>query len=96
MKENQGFQWTPEVEADFQSLTEALCTAPILPYPQPRESFVHDKDTSNIGIGGVLPQVQDGQERVTAYYTKTKQGRGNLLCHLSGTTCHREDPGTFP
>jgi hypothetical protein len=30
-----------------------------------------DKGTSNVRIGGVLSQVQDGQERVIAYYSKT-------------------------
>jgi hypothetical protein len=50
MKEKQAFQWTPEVEATFQTLKEALCTAPILAYQQPRERFVVDTDTSNIGL----------------------------------------------
>jgi hypothetical protein len=70
-EEKQAFRWTPEVEAAFQTLKEALCTAPTLAYLQPREKFVINTDTSNIGIGGVLSQVQDGQERVTAYYSKT-------------------------
>jgi hypothetical protein len=34
-EEKQAFQWTPEVEAAFQTLKEALCTAPILTYLQP-------------------------------------------------------------
>jgi hypothetical protein len=29
MEEKQAFQWTPEVEATFQTLKEALCTTPI-------------------------------------------------------------------
>jgi hypothetical protein len=49
-EEKQAFQWTPEVEAAFQTLKEALCTA----YLQPREKFVVDTDASNIGIVGVL------------------------------------------
>jgi hypothetical protein len=49
----------------------ALCTAPILAYPQPGERFIVDTDASNVGIGGVLSQVQNGQERVIAYYSKT-------------------------
>jgi hypothetical protein len=28
-------------------------------------------DASNVGIGGVLSEVQGGQERVIAYYSKT-------------------------
>jgi hypothetical protein len=30
-----------------------------------------DTDASNVGIGGVLSQVQDWQKRVIAYYSKT-------------------------
>jgi hypothetical protein len=64
-------QWTPEAEAPFQILKEALCAAPILAYPKPGEMFIVDTDTSNIGIGGGLSQVQEGQEWVIAYYSKT-------------------------
>jgi hypothetical protein len=39
--------------------TEAMCTVPIYAYPQPRERFIVDTDASNVGIGGVLSQVQD-------------------------------------
>jgi hypothetical protein len=73
--EKQAFQWTPEVEITFQTLKEALCTAPILGYPQPREKFVFDIDTSNIRIDGVLCRVQDRHEQVRAYYSQdTEQG----------------------
>jgi hypothetical protein len=65
-EQKQVFQWTPEVETAFQTLTGALCSAPILAYPQPGERFIVDTDASNFGIG-VLSQMQDGQERVIAY-----------------------------
>jgi hypothetical protein len=41
-EEKQAFQRTPEVEAAFQTLRDALCTTPILVYPQPGERFVVD------------------------------------------------------
>jgi hypothetical protein len=59
------------VEAAFQTLEEALCTAPVLAYSQPRERLVLDTDASNIEIGEVLSQIEDGQERVMTYYCKT-------------------------
>jgi hypothetical protein len=71
MEEKQTFQWTPEVEAAFQTLKGALCAAPILAYPQLGERFIVDTDASNFGIGGVLSQIQNGQECVIAYYSKT-------------------------
>jgi hypothetical protein len=50
-----------EVEAAFQTLKEALSTAPVLSYLQPVERFV-DTDASNVGIGGILSEVQDRRE----------------------------------
>jgi hypothetical protein len=32
-EQKQFFQWTPEVEAVFQTLKGALCSAPVLAYP---------------------------------------------------------------
>jgi hypothetical protein len=37
IEQKQSFQWTPEVEAAFHTLKEALCAAPILAYLQPGE-----------------------------------------------------------
>jgi hypothetical protein len=53
-EQKQAFQWTPEVEAAFQTLKGALCAAPIHAYPKPGERFIVDTDASNFGIGGVL------------------------------------------
>jgi hypothetical protein len=56
-EKKQALQWMPEVEAAFQTLKEALCTAPILAYPQPRERFITETDVHNVGIGEPLYQV---------------------------------------
>jgi hypothetical protein len=40
----------------------ALCNTPVLGYPQSGEKFIIDSDASNVGIGGVYSQVQDGRE----------------------------------
>jgi translation elongation factor EF-1alpha len=63
--EKQAFQQTPEVEIAFQTLKESLCTTPLLAYPQSRERFVVYKHASNVGIGKVLSQIQDGHEPTT-------------------------------
>jgi hypothetical protein len=68
-EEKQAFQWTAELKAAFRTLKESLCTALIFAYRQPVEWFVVDTDSSDVGIGGVLSQVQDGQEQVV-YYSK--------------------------
>jgi hypothetical protein len=66
MEEMQALQRTPEVGAAFQTLKEALYTTSILAYLQPGEKYA-----SNVGMGGILSQVQDVQERVIACYSKT-------------------------
>ena len=44
-----------------------LTSAPILAYPKPQDPFILHTDAYDQAIGGVLSQVQDGQERVIAY-----------------------------
>ena len=62
---------TPEMEKVFHQLNVLLTEAPILAYPQfdSDHPFILDTDWSqgNSAIGGVLSQVQDGQERVICY-----------------------------
>jgi len=65
------FEWSADTETAFQTLKEALCTAPVLGYPRPGERFIIDTDASNVGIVGVLSQGRDGGERVIAYFSKT-------------------------
>jgi len=49
-----------------------------LAYPTQTDKFVIDVDSSNVGTGAVLSQIQNGQEKVIAYYSKcfSKQERG--------------------
>jgi hypothetical protein len=70
-EEKRTFEWATEAETAFQALKEALCTTHVVGYPRPGEKFIVDTDASNVGIGGVLSQVQDGSERVVAYFSKT-------------------------
>ena len=77
------FEWSTETETAFQALKEALCTAPVLGYLRPGEKFIIDTDASNVGIGGVLSQVQDGSEWVIVYFSKTlsKAERNYCVTH---------------
>ena len=63
------FNWTAECEAAFKRLKNALCSSPILSYPQSSGMFILDTDASNIGIGAVLSQVQDKEEKVIEYFS---------------------------
>jgi hypothetical protein len=79
-EEKQTFWWLPKMEAAFQSLNEAVCTAPVLGHPQPGEKFNAYLDMGNVGISGVLSQMKDGQERITAYYSTTLNRTKRKYC----------------
>jgi hypothetical protein len=61
------FQWTETCQNAFDTLKHALTTSPILAYPREDCQYILDTDASDVGIGAVLSQVQDGEERVIAY-----------------------------
>lgn len=64
------FKWTEPCNAAFQSLKDALVSAPVLGYPDFSQDFILDTDACLDGSGAVLSQVLDGQERVIAYASK--------------------------
>ena len=70
-QKNRQFEWTDECETAFLTLKRLLTTAPILSYPSRDDMFVLDTDASAFGVGAVLSQIQDGQEKVIAYGSKT-------------------------
>ena len=65
------FRWGRAQEKAMSTMQELLTSAPILGYPLPVGKFILDTDASNIGLGAVLSQEQEGQERVIAYASKT-------------------------
>ncbi|GBM21343.1 Retrovirus-related Pol polyprotein from transposon 412 [Araneus ventricosus] len=65
------FNWTDECEKSFNSLKQALTSAPILTYPRIDKDVILDTDASNEGIGAVLSQNIKNEERVIAYFSKS-------------------------
>jgi hypothetical protein len=65
------WDWTEECEHAFHHLKHLLTTAPVLAYPQFDRQFILDTDASQEGIGAVLSQNIEGQERVNAYASRT-------------------------
>jgi len=47
-----------------------ISSSPILIFPKEDRQFILDTDASNHGIDAVLSQVQEGKEKVIAYYSK--------------------------
>ncbi|MES9884745.1 MAG: reverse transcriptase domain-containing protein [Sedimenticola sp.] len=64
------FVWTDACSEAFDTLREALITAPVLSYPSTRSNFILDTDASGVGVGAVLSQSDGGIERVVAYYSR--------------------------
>ena len=66
------FEWTIEHQEAFDALKEALCTAPVLGYPNFTREFILETDASLKGLGAVLSQQQkDGSVRVIAYASRS-------------------------
>lgn len=61
------FVWENEHDDAFLTLKEALLKPPILALPNKEDPFVLDTDASECAIGGVLSQIQGGEERVVCY-----------------------------
>ena len=64
------FYWDEQCQNAFETIKQSLLTAPILGYPDPNLAYILDTDASLEGIGAVLSQVQDDQERVISYYSR--------------------------
>lgn len=75
LKKNSVFVWTPDKEASFQSLKEALVTTLVLALPNFNKQFVNETDASDKGIGAVL--MQDGHP--LAYLSKSLGPRNQVL-----------------
>ena len=67
IKKNARFQCTETCQAAFNKLKCLLTTAPVLGYPLYQGNMILDTDASDVGIGAVLSQVQQGTEWVLAY-----------------------------
>ena len=74
------FEWTAETDSAFNTLKEKLIQTPVLGYPLPQEPFILDTDASNYATGAVLSQIQDGKERVIAYYSRSMNSAEKQYC----------------
>ena len=63
--------WGNEQQTAFDALKACLLRAPILGFPTEKDRFVLDTDASLFAIGGVLSQIQNEEEVVIAYASRS-------------------------
>lgn len=73
-------EWTEEADQAFRNLKQRLIQAPVLGYPDPTLPYLLDIDASQEAVGAVLSQVQEGKERVVAFFSKTLMGSERNYC----------------
>jgi len=74
------FIWSSDCQLAFKKLIQLLTTAPVLAFPRPDLEYLLDTDASDFGLGGVLSQVQNGQECVIAYYSHSLRESQQKYC----------------
>jgi predicted aspartyl protease len=74
------FVWNAACQAAFEALKTSLTTSPILSMPADEGEYRLDTDASNVSIGAVLSQIQNGTERVIAYASRTLNGPEKNYC----------------
>ncbi|KXJ81220.1 hypothetical protein RP20_CCG021137 [Aedes albopictus] len=62
---------TKDFEDSFKKLKQIMSTDLLLAYPDFNKPFILTTDASNIAIGAVLSQLEDGKERPIAYLSRT-------------------------
>ena len=65
------FEWTPEHQAAFVHLKDAIVQAPILHYPNPNKTYIVYTDASDDACGAQLSQEHDGTEFPIAFLSHT-------------------------
>lgn len=74
------YNWDEDCDNAFQTLRQRLISAPILGLPAREGLMILDTDASKYGLGGVLSQVQNGQEVVLAYSSKAMSKQERQYC----------------
>lgn len=70
-RKRQKVEWDEDADLSFRKLKEALVSAPVLASPNFSEPFTIHTDASDTGLGGLLTQTIEDQEKVIAYASRS-------------------------
>ena len=71
LDKNKPFVWTAKCMKAYQELKELLLKEPVVVYPDFSVPFRLYTDTSNIGLGDILAQKQEGKESIICCASRT-------------------------
>lgn len=74
------FVWGQDQERAFQKLKKDSVESLTLAYPNAKDPIILDTDASNYAAGATLSQVQEGEERPVAHYSRSFDKAAQKLC----------------
>lgn len=84
-KKNVAFVWSPECDESFESLKIALCSAPVLAFPDYSRKFYISTDASFHSVGGYISNDPPPNDRPIEFFSKTLS-----MCQQNYSTTHKE------
>ncbi|CAI6355228.1 unnamed protein product [Macrosiphum euphorbiae] len=78
LKKDTSFVWSNECQKSFDTLKAALCSEPVLKYPDFTKTFLLTTDASNKALGAILSQGEIGKDLPICYASRTlNKSEGN-------------------
>ena len=71
LRKDQAWKWTQECQDAFETLKGEIASRPVSAYPDFSKPFRLYTDASNIGLGAILAQKQDGKEKIICCASRT-------------------------
>lgn len=70
-KKGVDFIWSDICKQTFAEIKSILISAPVMSYPRDEGEYILDTDACDVRIGAVLSQVQECEEKVISYGSRT-------------------------
>ena len=71
LRKEQVWKWTPECQNAFETLKGEIASRPVSAYPDFSKPFRLYTDASNLGLGAILAQRQQGKEKIICCASRT-------------------------